>query len=159
MIVSNTTPFIALCSIGELEIYPKLFGSIHVAKAVADECRVGGPVVVPDLEKLDWVKVHKVSLSAPTSRLWMLDAGERDTIELALALNAERVVIDEKIGRNIAELMGLSVVGTLGVLAKAKERRLIDSFTDAAQRMREAGIRFHPNLISRIAAQIGEGAE
>jgi uncharacterized protein len=38
IIYSNTTPFIALASIGQLEIMPKIFGKIHVAKAVIDEC-------------------------------------------------------------------------------------------------------------------------
>jgi hypothetical protein len=117
VIVSNTTPFIALCAIGELDIYPKLFGRIHVAKAVADECGAGGPVVVPDLMSLDWVQVHGVAASESRSRLWMLDAGERDTIELAIRMKAQRVVIDEKIGRNIAELMGLHVVGSLGCVS------------------------------------------
>jgi predicted nucleic acid-binding protein len=46
-----------------------------------------------------------------------LDKGEKHT--LAIQKNADHVIIDEKIARNVA--MGLSVTGTLGVLLKAKQ--------------------------------------
>jgi predicted nucleic acid-binding protein len=37
IIYSNTTPFIALSSIDQLDMLPKIFGKVHVAKAVIDE--------------------------------------------------------------------------------------------------------------------------
>ena len=55
IVYSNTTPFIALASIGELEILPKSFGKVHVAKAVIEECAEGGRVIVPDLMQLAWI--------------------------------------------------------------------------------------------------------
>ena len=69
---------------------------------------------------------------------------------------AELLLIDERIGRNLAERMGLKVTGTLGILLKARQRGLITSFTGAAQSMRAQGIFFHPRLIVRLAESIGE---
>ncbi len=37
---------------------------------------------------------------------------------------ADWIIIDEKIGRNMAEYLGLKVTGTLGVLLKAKQQDL-----------------------------------
>ena len=64
--------------------------------------------------------------------------------------------MDEKLGRNMAEYMGLQVTGALGVLAKARFQGLIPSFSQAASQMREQGIYFHEGLVSRIATRLGE---
>ncbi|MBK7673494.1 MAG: UPF0175 family protein [Candidatus Accumulibacter sp.] len=42
IVFSNTTPFIALASIGQLHLLPQLFGTVHVAESVIGECADGG---------------------------------------------------------------------------------------------------------------------
>ena len=63
----------------------------------------------------EWVELH-----APTRRpepdLLLLEAGERDTILLAQELHAALVLMDDKDGWKAAELRGLTVYGTVGVL-------------------------------------------
>jgi predicted nucleic acid-binding protein len=86
-----------------------------------------------------------------------LDRGERDTLDMARKFSAIRVVIDERIGRDIAELLRLPVVGTLGVLLKAKALGLIPSFTLATQQMRQNGIYFHERLLAQLQERAGEG--
>ena len=76
---------------------------------------------------------------------------------LLAAMQAKALVImDEKLGRNMAEYMGLQVTGTLGILAKARFQGLIPSFSQAASQMREQGIYFHEGLVNRIATRLGE---
>lgn len=53
--------------------------------------------------------------------LFELDRGEKQTILLAREFKADRVIVDERIGRNIAEYLGLAVTGTLGVLSVAHD--------------------------------------
>jgi len=53
IVFSNTTPFIALASIGRLDLLPQLFGKVHVAQSVIDECAEGGRILVPDLRSLE----------------------------------------------------------------------------------------------------------
>lgn len=85
-----------------------------------------------------------------------LDKGEKATLLAALAERADLVLIDEKIGRNMAEYLGLSVTGTLGVLLKAHKAGLIPSFRQAADRMRTRGIFYNPALIERLALTVGD---
>lgn len=157
IVFSNTTPLIALASVDALHLLPDLFQRVHVAASVAAECRIGGPIVVPELSSLSWLEIVPVPAPSMTrSPLWELDAGERDTIELACARKADLVIIDEKLGRNHAEFLGLKITGTLGVLLKAKQVGLIPSFTATADKMRAQGIRYSPALVARLAASIGE---
>jgi len=145
MIFSNTTQLIALAGVRQLDLLPALFSEIHVVETVIDECAAGGPIAVPNLRNLDWVRVVKVLPANLPGVLLELDRGER-------------VIIDERIGRNIAELIGLAVVGTLGILLKAKEQGLITSFGETVARMRANGIHYHPVLVSKLTALAGENA-
>ncbi len=156
MVFSNTTPFIALSSVGLLHVLPSIFGEIVVAPSVVDECSEGGRILVPDLKNLSWIKVQAVQSDMRLPALFELDRGERDTLLLAALSPKALVIIDEKLGRNMAEYLGLQVTGTLGVLAKARTLGLIPSFLQAAHGMREQGIYFHEGLVNRIAARVGE---
>lgn len=155
-VFSNTTPFIALASIDRLDLLPKLFGKIHVVDEVIDECAVGGLIAVAPLRSLDWVvPVRGIAHPAPHPLL-ELDKGEKATLQAALADHADLVLMDEKIGRNMAEYLGLKVSGTLGVLLKARKAGLISSFRDAAELMCAQGVFYNLALIERLAETVGE---
>jgi len=156
IVFSNTTPFIALASIGQLELLPRLFYKLHVAESVIEECAEGGRILVPDLRTLDWVIPAADEATSTLPVLFELDRGEKQTIILARKYSADSVIIDERLGRRVAEYLGLNVIGTLGVLAKAKSIGLIPSFLDAAQAMRQQGIHYNVGLIERLAHHLGE---
>ena len=155
-VYSNTTPFIALASIDQLGLLPQLFGKIYVAKAVIDECAEGGRILMPNLKALEWVVSVADDEVSALPVLFELDRGEKQTLILALKHSANMVIIDERIGRRVAEYLGLSVTGTLGVLAKAKSLGLIPSFHQAAMDMRQQGIQYNAALIARLAQHLGE---
>lgn len=155
-VFSNTTPLIALAGIGRLDLLPALFGQVHLVDAVVEECAAGGRTIVPDLRALPWVTVVTSTKPCLPGLILSLDRGERDTIDMALRLSARQVVIDERIGRDMAELLGLPVVGTLGVLLKAKALGLIPSFASATQQMRLNGIYFHERLLAQLMERAGE---
>jgi len=157
VIFCNTTPLIALAGIGQLDLLARLFGTIHLTESVVAECAAGGPIPLPELRALPWTRI--VAADEPTlpGLLLSLDRGERDTLAMANRLGAERVIIDERIGRNMAELLGLPVVGTLGVLLKASEMGLLPSFRQAVVQMQRNGIHYHPRLVQRLYIMAGEG--
>jgi len=156
MVYSNTTPFIALASIDRLDLLPQLFGKIHVAEAVIDECDAGGRIIVPDLRGLEWIVPVADEQDFAMPVLFDLDQGEKQTILLAKKNIADKVIIDERIGRQVAEYLDLNITGTLGVLIKAKSLGLIPSFSEAAMDMQQQGIRYNKKLIARLAAYIEE---
>ncbi len=156
IVFSNTTPFIALASIDRLDLMFRCFGNVHVVTEVLDECAVGGRIKVPNLRLLDWIIPVDSLPVVHTTVLLELDKGEKHTIDMAKRSAADWVIIDEKIGRNLAEYLGLRVTGTLGILLKAKQQGWLDSFVDAVYAMQQCGIRYHPDLVRKLAKQVGE---
>ena len=155
-VFSNTTPFLALASIGRLDLLPNLFDRIHVVEEVIGECAAGGLIVVPPLRELDWIVPVVAPVQPAPHVLLELDSGEKATLQAALFVQADLVLMDEKIGRNMAEYLGLKVSGTLGVLLKARKLGLLASFRGAAQLMQVQGIFYNSALIDRMAATVGE---
>jgi len=156
IVFSNTTPMIALSSIDKLDLLPTLFNEIYVVEEVIEECAEGGKIIVPDLTKLDWLNIVKSVDGDSNAMLMTLDKGEKHTLNMALKMKANSVIIDEKMALNIAEYLGLSVTGTLGVLLKAKQQGKISSFSECARAMQEQGIYYNTKLLKKLALQIGE---
>ena len=150
IVFSNTTPLIALAGIHQLHLLQIIFGRIYLAQEVVEECAAGGEILVPDLTDLPWVEVVQSTQPTLPSLLLELDRGELHTIDMAKKLKADWVIIDERIGRNLAEYVGLNVVGTLGVLLKAKQLGHIPSFSDAVAAMLANGIHYHPALVAKL---------
>jgi hypothetical protein len=79
-VFSNTTPFIALASIDQLQLLPQLFGRIYVAQSVIEECAEGGRILVPHLQSLSWVIsiADESSSNLPAIQIgWMNEHGDR----------------------------------------------------------------------------------
>ena len=156
MVFCNTTPFIALSSIHQLQLLEKIFGQIHVAQSVVEECAEGGPIRVPDLRTLSWVTSVADVAESSLPMLFELDRGEKQTIALASNHPDSTVIIDERLARSVAEYLGMRVTGTLGVLVKAKTLGLIPSFQDSAIAMQRQGIYYSEGLIKRLAKKLNE---
>jgi predicted nucleic acid-binding protein len=54
-----------------------------------------------------------------------VNVGEAEAIALAAEVNANRLLIDERLGRQAAAELGLSLIGVLGILLAAKRQGLI----------------------------------
>ena len=86
----------------------------------------------------------------------LLDQGEAETIALAEQLGASEVLLDERAARALALARGLQIVGSAGLLVRAKERGLIDAVQPYVQRMRAQGVRFSDRFVQALLDQIGE---
>ena len=156
-VVCNTSPLQYLHQIGVLDILPAIYGRILVPQAVVDEISAGkqAGVNLPDLASLDWLDAREV---APTS--WPvprdIHRGEAEVIALARLSGNAKLVLDDLAARKHAKLLGLSVTGTLGVLLKAKEKRLIVYLRPHVESLIAAGFRLADSTRDDFLRMAGE---
>jgi uncharacterized protein len=128
--VSDTSPLSNLALVDSLFLLKEIYQSVVIPQAVAAELLKGGgedPRILTVLS-LDWIQIQQSTnqeLIADLRNNYLLDRGESEAIALALELNANQILIDERLGRREATRLGLSITGVLGVLLIAKDRGLI----------------------------------
>lgn len=128
IVVSDTSPIINLAIIGRLDILPALFGKIVIPLEVFEEITVQGAGMpgADEVRQSSWVEVRKCSnITFIQALQFQVDPGEAEAIGLALELNASLILIDERLGRQLAKAYHLPIMGLLGVLKIAKGKGLI----------------------------------
>lgn len=154
-IVTNTSPLIALSHMQAFEIILQLPFEFICPKEVAIEIsngiNKGHPVSLPS-----GVSVQKISQQISPLALAALDSGEAAVIQLALEQNIETVCIDEIKGRRAALSVGLKVVGSLGLLGRAKTQGLIAEIRPFIEKAIQAGIFYDEELINSFLSSFSE---
>lgn len=157
--VSNASPLIALATIGQLEIPRTLFGTVLVPSAVWSELTAKER---PDVEALvraredGWLVVRdsEDATDLPPS----LGAGEVAAINLARDLKPSLLLMDEALGRKVTQVVGCRILGTLGLLALAKQKGLVDEVSPLIARLQAASFRISPSLVNTLLRSLGEEA-
>jgi predicted nucleic acid-binding protein len=128
IVISDTSPLNYLILIECIDVLPTLYGRVVIPEGVLAELqRDSTPQVVKKwiAARPGWLDVRQARIQA-NDALSMLGIGERQAISLAQELQAAAIIIDEERGRREARRLGLSVIGILGVLRDAAERKLIE---------------------------------
>lgn len=150
-IVSNTTPIISLLKIGKLSILKDLYKSIIIPKEVFNEIENGkNKSYYINLLEIEWIEIKEIKDKKSLSYFLDLDKGEAETIILANEINADLVIIDEKLARYHAKHANLKVTGTLGVLLKAKRKGKIKNIKTLLNELKEKGIWLNDKLVERV---------
>jgi len=122
-VVSNTTPIISLLKLNKLDLLKQLYSQIFIPLAVYNEIEAGkAKGFYKDLSKFDWIKIVEVKDKPAIKYFLDLDSGEAEAIVLATELNADLIVLDEKLGRFHAKNADIKITGTIGILLKAGEK-------------------------------------
>ncbi len=150
-IVADSSPLIALDRIGQLSLLPALLGQIHIPPAVRLE--VFGQRPLPD-----WI-VEQPLRQPIASRIASarLGPGERETVALALELSAAEVIIDDLPARRLAYALRVPVIGTLGLLLRAKKHGLIPLLCPPVEALQNHEFHASARLVEGILAAAGEG--
>lgn len=126
-VICDTSPIQYLHQLQLLHILPALAEGITIPPAVITEITTGRNLGVdlPDLAQLDWVTVHQPSSAAALPLITDLGPGETEVLMLALERPDSVVVLDDALARQMAEMLGIRLTGTLGLLLDAKQAGLI----------------------------------
>lgn len=124
--ICNTSPLQYLHQIGKLDLIPRLIGRVMIPPAVAEELAEGlaRGYNVPDARNLSWIEVRKPTSAAALPLARDLGAGEAGVLALALEQSDAVIIMDDEVGRKVARLLRLRMIGTLGLLLEAKRKGL-----------------------------------
>jgi predicted nucleic acid-binding protein len=157
-VVCNTGPLIALCKINRVHLLPRLFGQVLVPAEVVGE--LSSATRLPEAHRiLSTPGIASATLANPPERMLLmeLEAGEAAVIALALERGISQVLIDEKKARRVASMAyKLEVLGTGGLLLKAKRYGLVSAVRPLLEEMKQKGYFLSDRLVHGICLAAGE---
>jgi predicted nucleic acid-binding protein len=149
LVVSDSSPLNFLIRMGHIDVLETLFGEVLIPPMVEEELtRPTTPAEVRNFiaAKPAWLRVQSPSRSEPIARL---DPGEAAAINLSLEVHADVLLVDDGNARRAALQRGLVVVGLLGILDRADEKRLLE-FSEVVKRF-PSDYRIESGLVEEIA--------
>lgn len=157
IVVSDTSPITNLIQIEKIHILKAIFSEIIIPNEVYAEL-IELDFQKKVLETIDWISTKNATDTALLKQLSKdLDRGEAESIVLAIELNADFLLIDEKKGRKAAREYGIEITGLLGVLRLAKLNGLIENLQVVMDELIfKTGFRIHPKLYEQVLKSVGE---
>ena len=160
IVVSDTSPLCNLALINHLWLLEAIYQTVIIPTLVADELAAASNPAIPAILQFDWIQTRSLTDVAITNQLQRergLDAGEANAIALALQLQADDLLIDERLGRREARQLGLSIIGILGILVTAKQRNLIPQVQPVMDALiHQANFRVSLQLYQRVLSLSNE---
>lgn len=157
-IVVNTSPWIALSICGQIPLLKKIYNEVYIPFGVKEEILAGGKkgIGVRELRESPWLKIEKVFDIEKVNLLYELDQGEAEVIILAKEKGIKQVLLDEKVARLQAKVPRLNVIGTLGLLLKAKKEGMVSNIKPLMAKILENGIWIKGEIVEGILKDAGE---
>jgi hypothetical protein len=142
--VVNASPLIQLAKIERLNLLNYFFGIVRVPRAVLNEIKG------LDITGLSHEPFDVTDYIAVNSLLHPLHIGEAEVIIGALQCRADFAVLDDMDARKKAQRLGLDVIGTLGILQRAKKQGMISNLESDIIRLRNSGMYMTDSLFQKI---------
>ena len=159
-VVSNASPLISTARIGKLDLLHQLYGEVFIPEAVWHEVVVkgAGEPGADEVKAATWIKIQSVTNTTLVHALRQeLDAGEAEAIVLTMEMQAELLLMDERVGREVARHLGLRYTGLIGVLVEAKHKGVLSAVKHLLDALRDiAGFRIRDTLYERVLQDEGE---
>jgi predicted nucleic acid-binding protein len=148
IVVSDTSCLIILEKIGQLTILQNIYSEIVTTPEVEFEFGSKLPA---------WIKVIAANNRTRQNELnRRIDLGESSAIALAFEIENSLLLVDDLKARKVAEEMGLSFTGTLGVLVKAKQMGIVSSVRSMLEELHKHDFRFSAEVEQDILLQSNE---
>jgi len=162
VVVADAGPLIGMARIGHLSLLQSLYNVIAISPQVFEELKISsdkpGAKAVSEAINAGWIRVVPLRKPCDSAILGsLIDAGEAESIQLALEQKARLLIIDDKKGRRVARSRGAQVIGTGRILISAKKAGFLRKVSPILDELASVGYRLSPALCSRIIELTEEG--
>jgi uncharacterized protein len=158
-VISDTSPLQYLHQLGQLHLLPHFYHQIIVPPTVERELAVGLSlgVALPVPATLPWLRVRAPAPAQTVRLATTLGRGEREVLALALEIPDALVLMDDGQARRVGRLLGLTVTGTVGILARATREGLLPPLAPMLDRLAALGFRLSAEARATALRLVGEG--
>ena len=156
--IINASPLILYARIDRLDLFEQLAQAVIVPEIVVEEVRSGINKDSSTDKAVAWAKHYRhPDISIPASvEHWDLGSGESQIISYCLQ-GAGWAVLDDQMARRCVSAHGLLMIGSLGVILRAKARGLVDAARPWVFKLMDQGMYVTEELVEQSLAAIGEG--
>lgn len=160
LIVTDASPLIVLARSGLIPVLVEVAGQVILPTTVMAECtaernRPGARAILRACDEGLLEVRPEVATEWPDGLPPMLGAGELAAIALALRLGCP-VLMDERLGRQVARRHGVPVIGSAGLLLAAKARGLVPAVAPILAEWKSWGYFLSPDLLWVVLERAGE---
>lgn len=156
--VVNASPVITLAKAGYLNLLTQLADDVLVPEAVVMEL-LDASADDPARQAIErgWGKRFP-GVTIPVSILeWGLGVGETSVLAATLQYRERTAVVDDAQARKCARALGIPVIGTLGVVLRAKRQGYLASASEALHDLRATGLYLDDDTIAlALKRSVGE---
>ena len=162
LVVCNTSPISNLAIVDLLDLLRMRYGRVIIPQRVKQELDAlthsDGKRRIQSAVDAGWIAVQTLETRQLCSKFEQrVDPGEAEAIALAETLKADKLIIDDRLGRELARERGVSVAGLLGELLHAKIQGRLRSVKEAIELLqREARFFIRSDLRELIVRDAGE---
>jgi predicted nucleic acid-binding protein len=155
--VVDSSPIIVLAKVGHLNLLRDLPDEMVLPDAVATEV-LAGPESDPARQILQGGWGGRQSPATIPAELlgWAIDPGETAVLALARERTPATAILDDAAARACAKAFGIPLLGTLGVILRAKKRGLIPEAAEVLKAVRAAGLHLDDRTIRLALGHVGE---
>jgi len=155
--VANASPVIVLAKAGFLELLKDLPDKLLLPDAVVAEI-LAGPASDPARQALEGGWGLRVAPASIPSELveWGLGPGETAVLALSRERPPCEAILDDATARACAKVFGIPLIGTLGVVLRAKKRGLVSQAAEVFKAVRAAGLHLDDRTIRLALGRVGE---
>lgn len=155
--IIDASPLIVLARIGRADLLTRAFREVWIPESVAMEVTAGSEADRARQRLAAGFGQIVPTAAVPRSVVeWGLGLGESAVLALGLENPLATLVIDDAAGRMCAKFLGLHVVGTLGLIARAKRSGWIDSARLVFNEVHAAGLWLDEHIIEKVLRELGE---
>jgi predicted nucleic acid-binding protein len=153
IVVSDSSPLIALAKIDSFALLRKIYGELYIPTEVYNEVVIAGVGLAGAVETSDsqWIHVCRIknSVDLVTSQArFGLGTGELSTMILAKELRAGLVILDDLKARRLAQREGFRVQGCVAILEASFRTGYLPDLRQAYDQMVKRGVYLNRELIS-----------
>ena len=142
IVISDTSTLILFHKIEEFNLLQKVYGKLFTTPEIATEFGEELP---------DWIEIQSASDKKYQDFLFtQVDYGEASAIALASEFDDVLLLLDDLKARKLATQLKFKITGTLGVIHKAKQMKIIDKVKPLIDKLMLTDFRVADNIIEEI---------